>query len=99
MQSEEELYTDKIINILNQAKELGISFIVVAGGEPFVRKDFLKIIKTFPELIFLVFTNGLLIDDILLEKIKSRKNVVPLISIEGYSEQTDYRRGEGVLLI
>jgi len=94
--SKNELDTGEIINILNQAKKLGISFIVVAGGEPFVRKDFLKIIKTFPELIFLVFTNGLLIDDILLEEIKRRRNVVPVISIEGRLAQTDNRRGEGV---
>src|SRR4030042_1712857 len=96
MPSKNELDTGEIINILNQAKELGISFIVVAGGEPFVRKDFLKIIKTFPELVFLIFTNGLLIDDILLGEIKRRRNVVPVISIEGRSEQTDLRRGEGV---
>ena len=94
--SKNELDTDEIINILDQAKKLGIAFIVIAGGEPFVRKDFLKIIRTFPELIFLVFTNGLLIDDLLLGEIKSRRNVVPVISIEGRSAQTDNRRGEGV---
>ena len=94
--SKNELDTAKIVDILGQAKELGISFIVIAGGEPFVRKDFLKIIKTFPELIFLVFTNGLLIEGSLLKEIKSRRNVVPVISVEGRSEQTDLRRGEGV---
>ena len=94
--SKNELDTAKIVDILGQAKELGISFIVIAGGEPFVRKDFLKIIKTFPELIFLVFTNGLLIEGSLLKEIKSRRNVVPVISVEGRSEQTGLRRGEGV---
>ena len=94
--SKNELDTDEIINILDQAKELGISFIVIAGGEPFVRKDFLKIIRTFPELVFLVFTNGLLIDDLLLGEIKRRRNVVPVISIEGHLDETDNRRGKGV---
>ena len=96
MLSNNELDTQKVIDILRQAEELGISFVVVAGGEPFVRKDFLTIIERFPKLIFLVFTNGLLIDDILLKEIKSRKNIVPLISIEGHLEQTDFRRGDGV---
>lgn len=96
LQSKEELDTAKIMDILNQAKELGISFIVVAGGEPFVREDFLKVIKAFPEMIFLVFTNGILIDNELLVQIKRHKNVVPLISIEGHPEQTDFRRGEGI---
>ena len=96
MPSKKELDTAEIINILRQAKEIGISLIVVAGGEPFVKKDFLKIVRTFPELIFLVFTNGLLLKGSLLEEIKSQRNVVPVISIEGRSEQTDLRRGEGV---
>jgi MoaA/NifB/PqqE/SkfB family radical SAM enzyme len=94
--SKKELDTAEIINILKQAKEMGISLIVVAGGEPFVRKDFLKIVKALPELIFLVFTNGLLIEGPLLEEIKKNRNVVPVISIEGRSKQTDLRRGEGV---
>lgn len=93
---QEELDTGKVIDILNQARELGVSFIVVAGGEPFVRKDLLEITENFPELIFLVFTNGLLIDDALLEEIRRQKNVILVISIEGRLEQTDYRRGEGV---
>lgn len=96
VRSKKELDTAEIIDILGQAKKLGISFIVVAGGEPFVRKDFLEIVKTFPELIFLVFTNGLLIEGNLLEEIKKNRNVVPIISIEGRSKQTDLRRGEGV---
>ncbi|OGD31214.1 hypothetical protein A2V94_05030 [Candidatus Atribacteria bacterium RBG_16_35_8] len=96
VQSNKELDTDKIVDILNQAKELGISFIAVAGGEPFVRKDFLTVIKAFPEMIFLVFTNGILIENDLLGQIKRHKNIVPLISIEGHTEETDYRRGEGV---
>ncbi|MFA5015078.1 MAG: radical SAM protein [Actinomycetota bacterium] len=94
--SKKELDTAEIIDILKQAKEMGISLIVVAGGEPFIRKDFLKIVKTLPELIFLVFTNGLLIEGPLLEEIKKNRNVVPIISIEGRSKQTDLRRGEGV---
>jgi len=94
--SKEELDTAKIIDILNQAKELGMSFIVVAGGEPLIRKDFLEIVKTFPELIFLVFTNGLLINGPLLEEIKARRNLIPVVSIEGHLAQTDLRRGEGV---
>ena len=42
--SKKELNTAAIIDIISQARELGISFIAVAGGEPFVRKDFLKIV-------------------------------------------------------
>jgi len=44
-------------------EELGISFMVIAGGEPLVRQEILDITRDFPEIIFLVFTNGLLINE------------------------------------
>lgn len=91
-----EMSEDKLRSIIAEGKELGISFMVLAGGEPFIRKEILDITKDFPEIIFLVFTNGLLIDDDLLTKLKRQRNLVPAISIEGYVEETDERRGEGV---
>ncbi len=87
---------EKLRSILTEAKELGISFMVIAGGEPLVRLEILDIIKEFPEIIFLVFTNGLLIDEKLSAKLKERRNLVPVISLEGYESSTDERRGKGV---
>jgi len=69
---------------------------VLAGGEPLVRQEILDITRDFPEIICLVFTNGLLIDDDLLAKLKGQRNFVPVISLEGWEEHTDERRGEGV---
>ncbi len=91
-----EMSDEELRDILNEAKELGISFFVIAGGEPFVRKEILGLTKGFPEIIFLIFTNGMLIDGEILMKLKKQKNVVPVISMEGYEEDTDRRRGEGV---
>jgi MoaA/NifB/PqqE/SkfB family radical SAM enzyme len=87
---------DKLRSVIAEAKELGISFIVIGGGEPLVRSEIQGIIKDFPEIIFLVFTNGLLIDEKLSTKLKEQKNLVPVISLEGYEEDTDQRRGKGV---
>jgi len=94
--SEAEMSAEKMRSVIQEAKELGISFMTLAGGEPFVRKEILDITKDFPEIIFLIFTNGLLINEELLEKLKKQKNVVPVISLEGYEEDTDMRRGKGV---
>jgi MoaA/NifB/PqqE/SkfB family radical SAM enzyme len=94
--SEPEMSSEKMRSVIAEAKELGISFMTLAGGEPFVRKEILAITKDFPEIIFLIFTNGLLINDELLGKLKKQKNVVPVISLEGYEEDTDMRRGKGV---
>jgi len=91
-----ELSDEKLRDIIKQAHELGISFIVVAGGEPFMRKNFFDITKDYPDIIFIIFTNGLLIKNEMLNKIKQQKNIVPLISLEGCEEETDEKRGEGV---
>ena len=94
--SRPEMSEDKLRSIFAEAKDLGISFMAIAGGEPLVRQDFLYITRDFPEIIFLVFTNGLLIDDDLLAKLKGQRNFIPVISLEGWQENTDGRRGKGV---
>jgi MoaA/NifB/PqqE/SkfB family radical SAM enzyme len=94
--SDAEVDDQKIRSIIAEARDLGISLMVIAGGEPLVRKGFIDITKDFPEIIFLMFTNGLLLDDELLAKLKAQKNVVPVISLEGYEADTDGRRGAGV---
>ncbi len=94
--SKGEMSKAKVRNIIEEARDLGISFMVIAGGEPFIRPEIVDIMKDFPEIIFLVFTNGLLIDDELLVKLRRQKNVVPLISLEGYADDTNERRGHGV---
>ena len=94
--SGQEMSREKMMSVLEEARELGILFFALAGGEPFVRREVLDITKEFPEIIFLIFTNGLLIDEELLMKMKKQKNIVPVLSLEGYEEETDGRRGKGV---
>ncbi len=92
----EEMSAEKLRSVIAEAKDLGISFVVIGGGEPLVRGEIVDITKNFPEIIFLVFTNGLLIDDDLLKKLKKQNNFVPVISLEGHEKETDGRRGKGV---
>jgi len=75
---------------------LGISFIVLAGGEPLVRENILIITKDYPDVLFFIFTNGLLMSDEMANQFQKQKNLVPLISLESYDRDTDNRRGEGV---
>ncbi len=91
-----EMSDERIWKLVEEAKELGISFIVLAGGEPLMRPNILDLSKETPEIMFMMFTNGLLIDDAVLKKIAKNKNVVPLLSLEGYQIDTDGRRGTGV---
>lgn len=91
-----EMDVTKLKSIITEAKELGISFVMIAGGEPLIRPEILDITRDFPEITFLVFTNGLLINGEVAERLKKQRNFVPVISLEGYEEDTDERRGKGV---
>lgn len=95
-QKGEELSTEKMIEIFAEAGELGVAFILIAGGEPFVRADLLDITARFPDIIFPVFTNGLMIDEEKIAQLKKQKNTVLIFSLEGLKNATDTRRGEGV---
>ena len=91
-----EMSEERLRNLISEAKGLGISLILLAGGEPLVRSEILDIAGEFPEIVFPVFTNGLLINNEIIEKMKRFRNIIPVISLEGYEEDTDNRRGEGV---
>jgi MoaA/NifB/PqqE/SkfB family radical SAM enzyme len=91
-----EMSQDKLRATIAEASDLGVSFIILAGGEPLVRRDILDITRDFPNIIFLMFTNGVLIDDAMAARFKAQKNIVPLISLEGFEQETDLRRGSGV---
>lgn len=93
---ETELSQEQWIKIFREAGELGVSVIMLAGGEPFSRKDIFDITMQFHEIVFPVFTNGMLINDGAIAKMKAQKNMIPIISIEGYEQDTDDRRGRGV---
>lgn len=94
--AKKELTDKELKKIIKQAHDLGISFIVVAGGEPFMRKAFFDMTKDFPNMIFVIFTNGLLLNESMIKSIKDQKNIVPLLSLEGCEEETDEVRGKGV---
>jgi MoaA/NifB/PqqE/SkfB family radical SAM enzyme len=91
-----DMSEQKLRRVFSEARDLGVSTIVLAGGEPMVREDILDITRDFPEILFLMFTNGLLISEEKAARFKLQKNIVPLISLEGRSDHTDQRRGEGV---
>ncbi|MFZ2539617.1 MAG: radical SAM protein, partial [Oscillospiraceae bacterium] len=93
---EKEISNEKLRSVITQAKDLGISFVLLAGGEPLMRPDILDITNDLPEVIFPLFTNGLLITDSIITKLQNQKNVIPVISMEGFEIDTDSRRGIGV---
>lgn len=94
--SQEDISDERLRKAIAESKELGVSFIVLGGGEPLMRPSILDIPAKYPEIMFLMFTNGLLIDDVVLKKMNEKRNFIPLLSLEGYQTDTDERRGKGV---
>jgi len=83
-------------SIVTQGKELGTYMYIFSGGEPLVRKDdVIKLCDKHNECQFLSFTNGTLIDEDFADEMLRIKNFIPAISIEGFEEATDARRGDG----
>ena len=91
------LSIEDIDSIITQGKELGTYMYIYTGGEPTVRKkDLMKICEMHPDCEFLSFTNGTLIDEEFCQDMLRVKNFVPAISLEGFEEANDSRRGDGV---
>ena len=87
---------EQLDSIICQGKELGTYVYIYSGGEPLVRKaDLIRLCEKHDDCAFLTFTNGTLIDDAFADEMLRVKNLVPAISIEGFEEATDFRRGEG----
>ncbi|MDO5111015.1 MAG: radical SAM protein [Clostridia bacterium] len=90
------LRADEWDSVFTQAEALGVQFILLAGGEPFVRKDVLLQAGRHPGVLFPIFTNGTMIDDAYERVLEQNRNLLPVISIEGNQSTTDARRGAGV---
>ncbi|MCD7770835.1 MAG: radical SAM protein [Oscillospiraceae bacterium] len=91
------LSLETIDSIVKQGKDLGCYMYIYTGGEPMVRKnDLIKICEMNPDCEFLAFTNGTLIDEDFCKEMLRVKNFVPAISLEGFEDANDSRRGDGV---
>ena len=91
------LSLDTIDSIVRQGKELGTYMYIYTGGEPMVRKkDLITLCECHPNCEFLSFTNGTLIDEEFCREMLRVKNFVPAISLEGFEQANDGRRGQGV---
>jgi len=87
--------------IVTEAKMLwGVRFLVISGGEPLAYrsegKNLLDIAEKHPDVFFMFYTNGTLIDEQTAQRMAALGNVTPAISVEGWRERTDKRRGTGV---
>ena len=92
----DDLPPEIVERIIREGEDIGTYFYTILGGEPFVYPDLLDIVNRHPRSVFQIFTNATLLDEKKIERFWKSKNVVPVLSIEGGKEETDYRRGVGV---
>jgi MoaA/NifB/PqqE/SkfB family radical SAM enzyme len=92
----DDLESEVIDHVLTEGKNLGMFWVTILGGEPFVRQDMWEIYKRHNDVFFQVYTNGTLIDKEAARKLAKVGNVLVIFSVEGFEEETDARRGKGV---
>lgn len=96
--NKQELTTQQWFDVIEQIPFY--SFVTLVGGEPLLRKDFIPILektakKTFGKLN--VVTNGILINDEVIEAFIRTKMMLLSVSLDGYGQNHDKNRGkEGI---
>lgn len=90
-------FVDRVISDVHDL--FGGRFITISGGEPFLYssegRTLIDIYKKYNDMLFLVYTNGTVINKQVAQRLAESANVTPSISVEGFEKQTDQRRGAG----
>jgi len=90
------LTVEDVYSIANQVSDFGCFIFIIAGGEPLTIPNLVETLAKVEGGLFFIFTNGTLITDKIVNQLRNTKNIIPIISIEGDSDFTNYRRGAGV---
>jgi MoaA/NifB/PqqE/SkfB family radical SAM enzyme len=92
----QQLTDEDWLRVFDEADDLGISFILLAGGEPMLRRGVIEAAGKKKNILFPIFTNGTFLDDKYFDLLDASRNLIPIMSIEGKREITDARRGAGI---
>jgi len=91
-----EITAERFGRLINEASKVGTRIIMLAGGEPLLRRHMLEVAAEETGTLFPVFTNGVLLDTDTTRFFKKHRNLIPVLSIEGDQQKTDERRGDGL---
>ena len=99
-------YGTKTIRKMREVHDCNIPWLILMDptsacnlhcGEPLVRKaDIIKLCEKHNDCAFHCYTNGTLVDQKLCDDMKRVGNLSLSISLEGFEDANDFRRGEGV---
>ena len=92
----QSLTFEEMDRVLTEAKALGTHACIFTGGEPLLRKkDIIRLCEKHRGMAFHAFTNGTLIDEEFCQEMLRVGNFFVPISVEGFEEANDGRRGRG----
>ena len=79
--------------IVRDARAQGCRLFGILGGEPLLHPEWQPLLAQFPDCYFQLYTNGLLLDDAVAQRLAALGNVTPVISVEGGPAAAADRRG------
>jgi len=91
----EELTREEVFQLLGEARTAGTNFILLLGGEPFMVPWLLDAVEAYPDMAFLIFTNGHLIGEDQVRRLAGAGNAAIAIGIDGLKSDTEARKGDG----
>jgi MoaA/NifB/PqqE/SkfB family radical SAM enzyme len=91
-----EIKAPRFEALAREAAGIGTNIILIAGGEPLLRKDILESAARVKETVFPVITNGTLMNGDYIRFFKKNRNLIPVLSIEGNVRKMEERRGPGL---
>lgn len=94
---DQELNTEQWISIIDEITEAGCLYLLITGGDPLLRKDFVQIYRHAKQngLLVTIFTNGTLVTDELLQLFEELPPHAVEISLYGATSRT-YEKITGV---
>jgi MoaA/NifB/PqqE/SkfB family radical SAM enzyme len=82
--------------LIAAGKRHGSYFYTLLGGEPMMYPELWDVTGRHPECYFQIITNGMFLSEENVRRIGRAGNVSPLVSIDGFEQHNDQRRGQGV---
>lgn len=87
-----QLDTREIQRIIKEATRLGSYFFVITGGEPLMVPGLISILTKNKSALFILITNGTLVNERTVLQLKESWNILPVISVDGDRNDVEYRR-------
>jgi len=87
-----DMGSDLLESLIREGLAQGVRFFGILGGEPLLWPGLPEVLARWPQAYFLLFTNGLLLDEAMAGRLTAAGNISPLVSVEGGAESYGLRR-------